>query len=46
MKKGDWLEFKLVKDEQDTPIDSTTYMQPYSNRWSIQYIDLPYNTLK
>jgi hypothetical protein len=46
LKEWDWLEFKLVKDEQDTPIDSTTYMQPYSNRWSIQYIDLPYNTLK
>ena len=46
LKEWDWLEFKLVKDDQDTPIDSATYLQPYSNRWCIQYIDLPYNTLK
>lgn len=46
MKEWDWLEFKLVTDDNDTPLDPVQYLQPESNRWSVEYIDLPYNTLK
>lgn len=46
MKEWDWLEFKLVTDDNDTPLDPVRYLQPESNRWSVEYIDLPYNTLK
>ena len=46
MNEWDWLEFKLVIDDNDTPLDSTKYLQPESNRWSVEYKDLPYNTLK
>lgn len=45
MREWDWLEFKLV-DQNEQDIDSTKFLQPISNRRSIEYIDLPYNTLK
>ena len=41
LKKGDILELHVVdQDDNDIPL---TQRQPDSNRWTIEYLDLPYN---
>lgn len=41
--KWDWLELFML-DQNNDPIDSATAkLQEYSNRRSVEYIDLPYN---
>lgn len=44
MKKWDWLEF-MIEDQNWNRIDSTTYMQPISNRWSVAYLWTPYEDI-
>lgn len=44
LEKWDWLRF-MAEDQTLLQIDSTKYMQPYSNWWCVEYLDLPYNNL-
>lgn len=41
LKKWDFLEMKM-DIQWDAHLDSTSFVQPYSNRWSVEYKDLPY----
>lgn len=41
LKKWDWLEWKML-DQDDVEI-SWNILQPYSNRWMVEYKDLSYN---
>lgn len=42
LNKWDYLEF-IMEKQWWARLDSTTYMQPYSNWWQVEYLDLPYN---
>lgn len=44
MVKWDWLEF-VIEDQNWNRIDSTTYMQPNSNWWSVTYMWTPYEKI-
>ena len=45
LNKWDYLQLVLEKQWWEA-INTTQYMQPNSNWWCVEYIDLPYNTLK
>lgn len=42
MVKWDWLEF-VIEDQNWNRIDSTAFMQPNSNRWTVTYMWTPYD---